>query len=198
MGRPRVHTEETEAALIASAERLLQSGGLEHLSVRAVAAGAGTSVQAIYSVFGDKDGLLRALYAEAFSILMGAIEAVPRTDDPVGDLVRIGTDAFRPFALDHPNLFRLAFEQLVTGVDPGTEARQAASSAFAMLRARIERAAPGARNGDIALLFHALCQGLASSELQGFLADADSDPALVWQHGFSVLVSGLTADLRSP
>jgi len=47
MGRPRVHDQNTAAALLAEAERLLQERGAAALSLREVASGAGTSTQAI-------------------------------------------------------------------------------------------------------------------------------------------------------
>ena len=43
MGRPRVHDEETRAALRAAAERLVAEGGPGAFSVRAVAEEVGTS-----------------------------------------------------------------------------------------------------------------------------------------------------------
>src|SRR5262249_643633 len=57
MGRPKLHGEATAGALLETAERIVDSEGLEALTVRRVAEGAGTSTRAVYSVYGSKDGL---------------------------------------------------------------------------------------------------------------------------------------------
>ena len=54
MGRPREHDEKTARALLAAAEQLLQQRGTAALSLRQVAAGAGTSTRAVYSLFGSR------------------------------------------------------------------------------------------------------------------------------------------------
>ena len=69
MGRPRLHDETTERELLAAAEGLLTAEGVAGLSVRRLAEAAGTSARAIYSVFGDRSGLVQALFQEAFVAL---------------------------------------------------------------------------------------------------------------------------------
>ena len=53
MGRPKEHDEATGVALLDAAERLVATGGVGALSVRAVAEAVGTTTRAIYSVFGS-------------------------------------------------------------------------------------------------------------------------------------------------
>src|SRR5262245_21427037 len=109
MGRPRLHNQATERELIAAAEALLAQGGAGALSVRRVAEAAGTTPRAIYSVFGGKDGLVDALFREAFEALSADLDALPSTQDPLQDLLAAGVNGFRGWALARPNLFRLAF-----------------------------------------------------------------------------------------
>ena len=47
--------------MVRAAADLLQSGGIDAVSTRAVAAAAGVQPPAIYRQFGDKDGLLDAV-----------------------------------------------------------------------------------------------------------------------------------------
>ena len=87
MCRPRRHDACTAKALLEAAERILQEGGVEALSVRGVAARIGTSTRAVYSVFGSKERLLVALGVRAFEMLGAGVAALPVTDDSAADLV---------------------------------------------------------------------------------------------------------------
>src|SRR3954451_20492164 len=109
MGRKRIHTEATAAALLDAAEAIVAADGLEGLTVRRVAEEVGTTTRAVYSSLGSKDGLLTRLSERAFDLLAVQVAAVPRTDDPVADLVAAGTLGFRRWALKHPALFEIGF-----------------------------------------------------------------------------------------
>src|SRR5687768_15269456 len=110
MGRPREHDEQTRMRLRVAAERLVADGGPDALSVRAVAEEAGTTTRAVYSLFGSKDGLVAALAQTAFEMLYDDIEALPETDDPLEDMIAVGTVAVRGLVRDHPALYRIAFQ----------------------------------------------------------------------------------------
>ena len=197
MGRPRIHDQATERELLTAAEALLAEGGVEALSVRRVAEAAGTTPRAIYSVFGGKDGLLRALFREAFAVVAADLDALPLTDDPLADLVAAGVVAFRGWALERPSLFRLAFSELgpsdrapeVTGVE-----------AFGRLRLRIRRCIDAGLIAEdaeltVALSFHALSEGLASLEARGrFPLLADQDTVELWRRSLTALVKGYGID----
>src|SRR5689334_3791913 len=137
MGRPRLHDDRTERDLLAAAEGLLAAEGVDGLSVRRLAEAAGTTPRAIYSLFGGKDGLLQALFREAFHALCADLDALPVTDDPEADLVAAGAQGFRHWAKAHPDLFRLAFTDRSTPVRPVDS--EAALQAFGRLLARIRR-----------------------------------------------------------
>ena len=112
VGRPKQHDDTTREALLAAAENLVEQRGAGALSVRAVADEIGTSTRAVYSTFGSKDGLLGALAKRSFDMLRDAIAELPRTNDPAGDLVQAALTVFRPMAVEHPSLFRIAFLRL--------------------------------------------------------------------------------------
>lgn len=191
MGRPRVHDETTAAALLAAAERLLQERGTAALSLREVARGAGTSTQAVYSLFGSKEALLGALGTRAMQLLHAGVDAIPVTDDPRSDLVQAAL-MFRRFALDHPALFEVAFHR----ADPAIRPRFRATAAEA-LSALTRRFGPlaaagllGARSVPEAVLaFDSLCEGMAVVELRGIPFDVDHEQ--LWRDTFRALLTGL-------
>jgi AcrR family transcriptional regulator len=195
MGRPKVHGEATERELLAAAEGLLATEGVEGLSVRRLAEAAGVSARAIYSVFGDKPRLVRALFGEAFVALRDAVAALPLTDDPVADLVAAGVRAFRGWALARPALFSLVFEAASPPGRPSTT-EEAGVQAFGLLVERVRRCVAAGllaagSEPQVALAFHALCEGMASLELRGrFPLTPDQDPAAAWDTALTALVKG--------
>ena len=193
MGRPRVHDQDTAAALLAEAERLLQERGAAALSLREVASGAGTSTQAIYSLFGSKEALLGALGARAMELLHAGVDVVPVTDDPRRDLVDAAL-MFRSFALGHPALFEVSFQRVDPAVGP--RFRATAAEALAALMRRFEPlAAAGLLGGrsvpEAVVAFDSLCEGMASVELRGI--PFGLDPEQMWRVAVWALLNGLAA-----
>lgn len=171
MGRPREHDEETRAALRAAAERLVAEGGADALSVRAAAAEAGITTRAVYSLFGSKDGLVAAVAQTAFEYLCDEIDRLPVTDDPEADLITIGTKVVRRLAIDHPGLFRIAFQRIAgLHADPGLVA--AREKAWVQLQAAVQRLKDAGLLDtkpvpDAAREINAMWEGLANAELRG-------------------------------
>ena len=193
MGRPREHDQNTAAALLAAAERLLQERSTAALSLREVAAGAGVSTRAVYSLFGSKEGLLGALGTRAMELLHEGVDAIPVTGDPRSDLVQAAL-MFRRFALGHPALFDVAFHRADPAVRPRFRAR--AAEALSALTRRFEPlAAAGLLGGrsvpEAVLAFHGLCEGMAVVELRGVPVDIDHER--LWRDAFQALLTGFAA-----
>jgi AcrR family transcriptional regulator len=201
MGRPREHGEETRAALRAAAEQLVADNGPFALSVRAVAREAGTSTRAVYSLFGSKDGLLvDALAQGAFEFLADGIDALPETNDPVADLVDVGIVVFRGLVLEHPVLYRIAFQRPVRNLTPGPELTAARERAWSGLRARVQRLDDAGLLRDKSVRaatveFNALMEGLANAELRGavFRNLPEGEEAQAWREALATLVDGFAS-----
>lgn len=194
MGRPRQHDEQTRLALLDEAERMIERDGPDALSVRAVADAVGVSTRAVYSTFGSKGGLLDALAQRAYELLDAAITALPATDDPVADLVEAAVQVFRPMAIGHPSLFRLAFLRIVPDLEVGAGTRAAATGSFGRLCERFERLEAARGLGGLtpreaAAYFNALCEGMATTELRvrGLLGP---DPEAAWRRAFTAHLVG--------
>lgn len=200
VGRPRVHDEETRAALRAAAEHLVAEGGAAAFSVRAVAERAGTSTRAVYSLFGSKEGLLvDALAQEAFMFLADGMDELVETDDPVADLVEVGVSVFRRLVLEHPALYRIAFQRIVADFRAGPELTEARERSLSRLQAKVQRVADAGLLGstsvqDGAVAFNAMAEGLANSELRGtilrILPAGEEERA--WRDCFTALIRGLS------
>jgi AcrR family transcriptional regulator len=193
MGRPRVHDARTAAALLSRAEEIVEADGLDALTVRRVAAAAGTTTRAVYTAFGSKDALVIALGARGFDLLRDALQALPEAADPADDLVEAGVAVFRRFATGHPTLFRISIQRTLP--DPALFGGyvDAARVAMRTLHGRIARLEAAGRLGsrsvsDAATEFHALCEGLAAIELRGMLPAGEEER--IWRGALGALVRG--------
>ena len=198
MGRPKVHDDETRAALRAATERVVSEFGVGAFSVRGVAREVGTTTRAVYSLFGSKEGLLvDAMAQTAYAFLADGMDALGETDDPVEDLVAVGVPVFRALVLEHPAPYRIAFQRLTPGFHPGPEVVEARERALAGLLRRVERLAEAGFLGDkpvfeAAVQFNAMLEGLANAELRGtvFQTLAAGEEERTWRDALLTVIRG--------
>ena len=193
MGRPRTYDEHAARDLLAAAERIVEVEGLDALSVRRVAHEVDGTTRAVYSLFGSKDGLVVALGARAFHLLEAALDALPTTSDPAGDLVEAGVVVFRRFVLGHPALLRIGFQHEGMSPELACQFRDAADHALEGLQGRFARLAETGQLGSRGIkeaicAFDALCQGLAALELRGQMLQGTAER--LWRDALGALVSG--------
>jgi AcrR family transcriptional regulator len=192
-------------ALLDAAEGLLVEGGVDAVSVRGAALGAGTTTRAVYSRFGSKSGLVDALAERGYRLLAAYVSGLPVTDDPAVDLVAAGVHGFRRFALERPHLFRLTFERLPPDFIANPTVYATLVESYDALAGWITRAQEAGVVDDrpvpeIAFILHSTCQGLATNELlrrpppdgSGMWANTRrADPVELWEHALHALVRGL-------
>src|SRR3954447_10101425 len=86
-----VKHEDLAARLVDEAGRILSADGAAALSLRRLATATGTSTMAVYTRFGDKQGLLAAMYRAGFERLGEAMtSSVEGVEDPVMALAQLG------------------------------------------------------------------------------------------------------------
>lgn len=159
--------------LVDEGARLLVEEGLGAISLRKVAAAAGVSTMPVYTLFGDKRGLLRAMHREGFQRLGAALRSVPESDNPLAHLGLLGL-AYREAALRSPNLYGLMFGHEVGAVEPDEQGRSVAEAAYRPLVEAVVRCQEaGILSGDdperIALHLWAVAHGMVSLEINGKL-----------------------------
>ncbi|HET6286218.1 MAG TPA: TetR/AcrR family transcriptional regulator [Amycolatopsis sp.] len=160
----------TKDRMVRAAAELLQEGGRDALSTRAVSAAAGVQAPTLYRTFGDKDGLLDAVATYGFKSYLAGKHTLGETEDPVRDLRR-GWDLHVEFGLHQP-----AFYLLMYGEPRVREARQEADT---MLRRIVERIAEAGRLRvpveQAAQLVHATGMGVVLSFLASPAGQRDPD-----------------------
>ena len=105
---PKPADPKVRMALLETAAELIAAEGAANLSLRKLANAVGTSTMAVYTHFGGMDELRREVRREGFNRLRDHLSAVPRTDDPIADIGRLGT-AYYVNAVTNPNLYRAMF-----------------------------------------------------------------------------------------
>jgi AcrR family transcriptional regulator len=196
MGRTRVHDQATAAALLVAAEAILETEGLDGLTVRRVADEIGTTTRAVYTSLGSKDALLAALGVRAFDLLGAQVAAVPLSDDPAADLVRAGVVGFRQWVVDHPALFRVGFQhQIAVPREVWSRFETSAQSALGALHDLIRRVEQvgGLRGRTLEQAtwqFHSLCEGLAVAELRDEFCSPTDNSTRIWADALGALVAG--------
>ena len=175
MARPRTHDEALRLKLLDRAGELIAADGPKALSLRKLAADAGTSTTAVYSLFGSKPDLVNALYTEGFRRFGLRMAGTKLTGDPVDDLVALGT-AYRASALADPHLYGIMFTKSVPGFEPNSDAGQRARATMEPLLEIIRAAIAAGVFADvppetIAVGCWAFVHGLVSLELSGNLPD---------------------------
>jgi AcrR family transcriptional regulator len=196
VARPREHDEQTRVALVAAAEQLVAAGGPPALSVRAVAHAVGTTTRAVYSLFGSKEALVDALAEQAFRYLGAGLAETPETEDPAADLVELGATMYRRFILEHPSLYRIAFQRIVPDFDLSPDLVEVRRRVWLQLEARLARLKDAGLMDDrsvteAAVEFNAMCEGLANAELRGGTMRRETDSETVWRDAFRTVVRGL-------
>jgi AcrR family transcriptional regulator len=171
----------------------LNQDGLSGFTTRRVAEQAGTSVPAVYELFQDKSGLVRAVFFEGFRMLGRWLLAVPETDDAVADVQRL-IPVFRRFCLDYPALARVMFSRPFQDFDPGPEELAASPSVREIFVSRIQRCTDaGLLTGDpvdIAHVLLALAQGLAVQEGGRWLGKSKASVNRRWEVGVTGILRG--------
>ncbi len=117
-----------------AARLLVESGDVEKVTIRAVAAEVGVSPPSVYLHFPDKDTLIFAVCQQLFAALDAAIEsAAAGLEDPF-DRIRARGLAYARFGVEHPEHYRVLFMQKPESAPKGFGPEQLMeSAAFAHL-----------------------------------------------------------------
>jgi AcrR family transcriptional regulator len=194
--RAKQRTPELRDRVLRVAVALLASEGAAQLTTRRVAEQAETSTPAVYELFGDKAGLVREIFFEGFRMLRRRFDEIAETADPRADLARV-LQTFRAFLRANPVLSELMFLRRFTDFDPGPADREAGSAVREFIVGHVRRCIDaGALAGDATDIAHALValvQGLAATEIAGWLGTSKASVERRWTLAIEAMLAGLNA-----
>ena len=196
MGRPKLRTDELRSRLLDEALRLLEADGPSAVRARTVAGAAGSSTAALYELFGDKSGLVRALFFESFALLDERQRALAHSGDARADLEALLATT-REFAQQRPMLFDLMFGRPFEEFDPSTADSDVARAIYRRYIAAVTRwlesvvsPLPPRLGAELLVATH---RGLVASELAGLLGRTEEARDARYRAGVCVVLDGLAA-----
>lgn len=158
--------------LIDEAGRILSAEGPAALTLRRLAQAVGISTMPVYTLFGDKRGLLTAMYRDGYRRLGAALRAAAEgAADPLEALVDVG-HTYRETALANAHLYDLMFGRPEPAFEPGLEAQHVADAAYRPLVDAVQRCLDagqmlGGEAERIAFHLWSVSHGMVSLELAG-------------------------------
>ena len=173
-------------AIVAAGRALLESGGLESVTMQAVADRVGVRAPSLYKRFAGRPALLQAIADDVATELGSATAPAHEIDDPAA-AVKLVADNYRAFAHRAPGAYRLIFSNPLPEAAPTADVNAAAATGLLDLTERLvgrQRALEAAR------LLTAFAHGFVSMELAGaFRLGGDVDEA--YRFGIESIVAGL-------
>jgi AcrR family transcriptional regulator len=154
--------KDARRALIDAAAEVIARRGVEAASTREIYALAGVKAPTLYHHFGDKQGLLDAVVADAFERYLTQKRALPAARNPAA-VIRQGWDTHVAFAQANPSLYRLMWPQAPAGLPPAAaESARMLQDGFARL-ARRGQLRPGVSPSHAARVLSAALSGVTAA-----------------------------------
>ena len=173
--------------IVAAGREILEAGGLDAVTMLAVAERVGVRAPSLYKRFADRGALIAAIGGAAQKDLADELEPLANDPDPAAGLLADRGSLSRVRAAQ-PRAYELLFMNLPAGSRPPAELTAAASEPLLHVTERLvgsERALEAAR------LVTAFAHGFVSMEITGaFRLGGDVDEA--YRYGVGVLVDALT------
>jgi AcrR family transcriptional regulator len=174
------------AEIVAAGRELLEAGGLDAVTMQAIAQRVGVRAPSLYKRFPNRNALVSAIAADALTDLGRQLAPHAQDADAAAGL-RSAADAFRAFAHANPRAYELLFANVPPDARGPEDLNALAASPVLELAQRLvgpKRALEAAR------LMTAFAHGFVSMELSGaFRLGGDVDTA--YHYGVDVLVDAL-------
>ena len=193
--RPSLSTPGSKESVLSAALTVLRRDGASGLRVRSVAMEAGCSTTGIYTHFGNKNGLVEAIYVDGFERFDEALDTAPTTGTPLEQLHARGLQ-YRTWALANPTSYMVMFGGSVPEFEPGPEATARGLQSFGDL---IDSVAAAIDSGELApgdptaVAYHlwATIHGYVMLELAQMHRSRPGEGDVIYAAGLIRLIDGL-------
>lgn len=193
MPKLKQRTPELRERILTAALRIVAEDDVAALTARRLAQEAGTSPPAVYELFGDKAGVVRALFFAGFAQLCEALGEPRGDEDPLEELVVLA-QRYRRFIVERPALATVMFSRPFASFDPVPEETAAGAAVRERIVGTTRRAlAAGRLHGDPTDVAHAcvaLIHGLAAAEAARRLGSSQAAIERRWDVAMRALLRG--------
>lgn len=178
----------SRAAIVATARNLLEEGGLDAVTMQAVADRVGVRAPSLYKRFTGRPALIGAIAEDVLAELDRTLVPAIQAGDPA-EAVRIAARNYRSFAGRSPGAYQLLFGRLLPQARPTPESNAAGAAGILFIAGRL--AAPE-HALEAARLLTAFIHGFVSMELAGaFRLGGDVDGA--FEYSLETILRGLSS-----
>jgi AcrR family transcriptional regulator len=160
--RRRARHEATKQEIADVAWQMIRAGGLNSLSLRALANAVDMEPQSLYTYFASKHAVYDRLFADANHELLNRFELIEISDDPretLGTIARL----FVTFVAEDQARYELLFLRTIPGFEPSADSYASAVAVFT--KGRSVLGAAGLSDDADFDLWTALVAGLARQQL---------------------------------
>lgn len=133
MTERKTRDRDLREACIQEALAIIETAGVEALSLRDISRRLGVSHQAPYKHFPSRDHILAEIVGRTFESFADYLDQCPKTGDPAHDLEAMGR-AYLNYALLHPLQYRLMFGTPLPNPSQHPAMMRHAQHAFGLLR----------------------------------------------------------------
>ena len=179
----------SNAEIVAAGRALLEAGGLDAVTMQAVAARVGVRAPSLYKRFPSRGALLAAIASATLEELGDELAPISHDPDAAAGLRALAI-AYRAFAFANPRAFELLYTNLPADSRPSVEDTARATAPVLTLAERL--VGPG-QALEAARLVTAFANGFISMELAGaFRLGGDVDRSYLY--GVDALVDALASE----
>lgn len=193
MGRRLLRTPELARTFVSVTALLLEDGGPDALTTRAVADASGSSLAALNGLFGSKSGLLNAVALQGFSELLEALDATSTADRTKESVIELAS-AHRRFGAQRPELMAHMYSRPFASFDPGEDDLEVATAIRRHFTDRIASLLGSDRSTsavfDTAVGLVALLDGLSNQERAGTLGSTTRNADSRWSSAIETYLAG--------
>ncbi len=166
--------------ILAAAQHIIRTQGLDALSLRALAKSIGITAPALYEYFGNKNAILRAVFVQGSEIMLALMDQTIAESPPGLQRLLAILNGYRTFARDEPDYFRLLFGTVDPNLALSDEDYQGMNTIFERFVGVIADCIETCELQQLPLMtvscaLWALTHGAALLETESFMARKDID-----------------------
>lgn len=193
------HQQNLRQGILDDASSLLVQEGANALTMRRIAETVGCSTTVLYTMFGNKQGLVDELYLRGFDILQQYLEAVSHLGN-LRNYIYALCHAYRNFAIANQTYYSIMFLKVIPEYTPGETNLKLGQASLKLLAQAIQDCFTGKEKSEdeaweIARVIWATVHGHVGLEMMNYFNSSDVSAPQILERALQALVNELLPDL---
>lgn len=193
------HQQNLRQGILDDASSLLVQEGANALTMRRIAETVGCSTTVLYTMFGNKQGLVDELYLRGFDILQQYLEAVSYMGS-LRNYIYALCHAYRNFAIANQTYYSIAFLKVIPEYTPGETNIKLGQASLKLLAQAIQDCLTGEEKSEdeaweIARVIWATVHGHVGLEMMNYFNSSHISAPQILERALQALVNELLPDL---